>query len=333
MSALDIRDHHFLGLVSELERRKNTPAGERLWVAYESLAKHMFETEFKGFDLGILVREGDLYTIHGTPHVLEVIQNIGNLLGNKLADLPARDIYILLCAALLHDYGNIDGRHDHNKKAKVFIDEHPDLFESEWSLLNGIGVVAEAHGGVAADGSFDTIAGISLGSQFQFLAAVLRLADELADNSNRTYPSLLSRDLIPDQSLPHHRYCRAIKEVRIADANIEMTILLSPDDLPVLSGTQRETSLLEFVDRRLSKTQAELRLASRYFYPLLPPLTAAVRLGVLRDGSRTESRRETKLLPFEGQLTPAKSFFQQCSQLTAQGVSTPETLAEWFFSQ
>lgn len=326
MPALDLRNHEHLDLVAALERHKH-PESQKLHKKYSNLAEHMFTNVLKDIDLAMYIREGTLFTIHGTSHILEVIDNIGRLLGPKIKKLSPRDIYVLLCAAILHDYGNIDDRIDHNKKPSEFLDAHEDLFDEDFELRRGILQIAEAHGGKARDGGPDTIADITLGQHHKSLAATLRLADELADNSNRTYKTLYEKGMIPAISKEHHQYCRSIQSVKIADFNIELSLIFDEEDFPSKFIVARDLSFMHYVDRRLAKTQMELRLASRYLPPLIQRLSASVELGLFETGSRNCIRKSITL-PFDDDLE-SDCFFQRCSTLLQKGIGGHDAFGKW----
>lgn len=330
MPALDARNLPFLSAVAEFERRKS-PESQQLFKKFEALAQHMLEVELKSIDIAMLIREGSVYTIHGISHVLDVIDNIGKLLGPTLECLDPGELYVLLCAAFLHDYGNIDGRADHTKKPADFVESHQLLFDTDWELRQAIIEVAEAHGGKALDGTSDTIVNMTLGARYQFLAAVLRLADELAENSSRTYPALIERGLIPDSSMPHHRYCRAIRSVSIRDYSVKLTLRLLDDDLPKRLFKGRDLSFIHYVDGRLAKTEMELRYTSRYMHPYMSRIVASVDVGLFEPSSTTRVKKSVPLR-FEDDMAPASSFFQKCTFLQAKGIRTADELGKYLTS-
>jgi hypothetical protein len=164
---------------------------------------------------------------HGPDHIKTVIERASHLLnnGDRLL-LNAKEIFLLLNAIQLHDVGNFYGRVNHEKKVIEAIRDglSPALFDAtEVKYVNDI---ASVHGGkiVYKDGiqSKDTISRIQpeiktdgYDVKLQVLAAILRFADELADDHNRADTKSLNEGKIPKGSEIFHAYASCLDTVRI----------------------------------------------------------------------------------------------------------------------
>ena len=172
------------------------------------------------------MRNGDGWlTDHGPEHVTTVIRRAGELVAS--ADpifLTPYEVYILLIAIHFHDVGNIFGRRRHEQNITEVIQE------LDQTLIGGDGIeirmirdIAMAHGGYAdeAKGDKDTIGKLRWQRnpdisqpRVHLLAAILRFADELADDHTRTNRFLIKRS-IPRESEVYHMYADRLRKVMI----------------------------------------------------------------------------------------------------------------------
>jgi hypothetical protein len=156
-----------------------------------------------------------LFTLHGAQHSQQVELIIGHILApehrdhHRLEDmLTSEQLFYLLASAWLHDTGMIwpptekekqaasqEGmpiadwiRKEHHKRSYGYVVSHARELRLEPDEANTIGVVCQAHTGK------DLTSDHSLTTSFlntRFLAAVLRIADELDISKERTPPQLL----------------------------------------------------------------------------------------------------------------------------------------------
>ena len=129
-------------------------------------------------------------TDHGPRHISTVIARIGELTRN--ADrwmVSPYEGYLLAVAAHFHDVGNVFGRDRHERMARTILfsldDELAGKDTAEKRLICDI---AKAHGGASdSEGGLDTIGNLpSQPEGIKKLAAILRFADEVADDCSRT---------------------------------------------------------------------------------------------------------------------------------------------------
>ena len=127
---------------------KNDPSDEHHGCAPAYLAKfralesHFFEYIHPQVDGGLIadglrsVKDEELpnvMTIHGSRHIRDVVESLDKNWAEHKAETGATPLspleaYILLCAAHLHDAGNIGGRAEHSERSGEIIKQQPDLF-------------------------------------------------------------------------------------------------------------------------------------------------------------------------------------------------------------
>ena len=166
-------------------------------------------------------------TDHGPEHIATVIRRAGDLVFTEECVLTPYEAYILLVATHFHDIGNIFGREEHERRAREV------MFELDKALVGDdnfekrmICDIAMAHGGYAdTDGDKDTIGKLpwddppdkSKGVRVKKLAAILRFADELADDKTRTnrFVQVVSSDIFPGSEV-FHRYASQLHPVIVS---------------------------------------------------------------------------------------------------------------------
>ncbi|WP_339695842.1 hypothetical protein [uncultured Marixanthomonas sp.] len=170
---------------------------------------------------------------HGPKHIKAVIERASQLLDtgkddiqNFIYSLNAREVFLLLNAIQVHDIGNFYGRHNHENRVLDAIKNGltPILFDiTEVKYINDI---ARVHGGKVKykDGSKDknTIRTIrkeimsnSYPIRLQMLAAILRFADELAEEKQRADINSLENGSLPKGSEVFHAFSACIDSINV----------------------------------------------------------------------------------------------------------------------
>ena len=215
-------------------------------------------------------------TNHGPNHVEQVVQRTTDLLRDSDCMLSSYEGYILLTAILSHDVGNIYGRENHETRA--------------WEIMNALGSlagmdnlekktiikIALVHGG-KFDGSKDTINRLQekddvLGKPVRkrFLAAILRFADELADDYSRASRYMLAAGKIPIKSQIYHRYSESLKSVRVEGSDVRLRFDFDAEELQkeyIKDGQQ--TFLLDEINCRVIKMHRERMYCMRFMRPCI----------------------------------------------------------------
>lgn len=207
----------------------------------------------------------------------EVLKCFNNL------DLTYYELYFLLCAAVVHDIGNIFGRKGHERNIKAILDSEcadilPDSIERRV-----IARIARAHGG-SISGNYDTISNLreseTINNQNvreRLLAAILRFADELADDSTRANHEALKSDIITEASKIYHVYSTALHtvELRKNDINQSYEVVLAYEFDSNIAATLygkvgQQKYLIDEIYERTLKMERERRYCIRYLRPYCP---------------------------------------------------------------
>lgn len=276
--------------LSEIERIAETRViaahgsakGKALWGEYMSARLSVAQDI-----LPFIARTEPNLTDHGTSHINEVFENAFALLGTKACKgndsktaLNANELYFLCLAILFHDLGNIHGRKEHNRNLEAAYKhargEDPKLFPEKRLLF----AIVEAHCGQTRDGSKNTIGNLESANSFekerldcQRVAAILRLADELAEGPQRTSVFMQKHFPYPDESAVFHEYANVTRV--FIDRNGERIVLtfdieILPADWGLEFNEDRLKKLLDLCYLRSIKLDLE-RKYNRHYCSLLRP--------------------------------------------------------------
>lgn len=212
---------------------------------------------------------------HGEDHV-DMVANRAFELLQCCYDFPLTlyDLYILLCAIQVHDVGVVRGRDGHERRARDILREQEIAGISDHEI-NMIGAIACAHSGLTPDGNRDTIGALreeELQIKPRLLAALLRFADELADDRTRTNEFAIKEGLISKSSEIFHAYSQSLSRVEIVrnEANrthieIKLTYYLDEKNACETFGKYgQEVYLLDEIYSRTLKMERERRYCAQY---------------------------------------------------------------------
>ncbi|WP_259017152.1 HD domain-containing protein [Emticicia fluvialis] len=258
------------------------PAGKNYVNIYEEL-KGKFDTqvhpEIKTKILEI-EKEG-YFNDHGVDHIKMVIERATWILNELNVSLENKEgyfsitpyeIFLLLVAIQLHDTGHLIGsRKEHAHKGKELLAK----FDSGNSLSTAerkhIGDIAKAHGGKE-----DPIGKLhreeNLSHQKirpQLLAAILRLADELAEDKTRASKFLLDTGNMTATSEIFHRYSGVLDSIFISGGEVKMDFYVHDELLrntyPMIKDSQTiQQFLIDEIYVRTFKTFTESLYCSRF---------------------------------------------------------------------
>jgi hypothetical protein len=249
--------------------------------------KNYLETEvYKWIGAGTSAEDQGIYTDHSKEHFNAVIRYAGQLLGfdskkpeqytEQKICLEPYEVYIMLVSILLHDAGNILGRNGHEKKPfNIFkgMGEAvcPDSFEAR-----PIATIASVHGGkiIRDNGEhdkdtirqlkeLDEYGGIKYRSRM--IAAIVRFADEICEDRNRSARFLLKRNSLPQKSEIFHAYANSISSVSV-DLRSKAVLVKYELEKSIISKTYEKSEsgklkqqyLIDEINQRLEKMYTEL---------------------------------------------------------------------------
>ncbi|WP_113049282.1 HD domain-containing protein [Hyphomicrobiales bacterium] len=227
---------------------------------------------------------GHRFTKHDIGHVDDVIRTAGHFIGVGQAEqsrfnrLEPFEIFVLLYAILLHDAGNAYGREKHEARPFGIMKDLGALcpLDSAQKLL--VASIAQAHGGKAADNTKDTIPAAvklevsaieNLNVHGRRLAAVLRMADELSENTRRADEIALEDPKHPSY-LPNF-YCKTIgTNIHAQSGTITLTYTLFKEHLMQKHGdpenNNKQTYIIDYIKKRILKCDQERRYCNRFLH-------------------------------------------------------------------
>lgn len=212
---------------------------------------------------------------HGPEHTETVIKRASELINTTGIVLTAYEVYLLLSAIQFHDIGNIFGREGHEKKCKEIMRELGNQFSEDTIEQLWIMRIAAVHGGVIG-GDKDTISKLMDTTdilyqpkvRIRLLAALLRFADELADDSKRASRFMLKKNKLPKSSKIHHAYSSSLHSVIIDKYQIKLTFHLDTNDaLKKYYKNGRDIYLLDEIYARTLKMHYEKIYCMQFLRP------------------------------------------------------------------
>lgn len=236
--------------------------------------EHMNRNVHRFVDIGAAAADGGWLTDHGVGHVSTVMQRIGDLTyRNGCFVLSPYETYIVLIAAHIHDVGNVLGREEHENLAReTWFGIDSGLIGRDTVEKRMIFDIAMAHGGsLGADGGKDTIGGLRHDRSVRRLAAILRFADELADDYTRTNRFVIeATQTVAPGSAVFHIYADRLSKPQINHdtSSINLTFELQESHLTTRYGKGNgEVYLLDEIMARTLKAHREQVYCSKFMNP------------------------------------------------------------------
>ncbi|MBO9413673.1 MULTISPECIES: HD domain-containing protein [unclassified Ruegeria] len=249
--------------------------GINIFDCYKTLKARVNDEYLRDVQAGLTAdTQGEAaFTRHDIGHVDDVIRIAGELMGAGssaktpvIEKLKPYENFVLLCACLVHDAGNVEGRDEHERRArKVLRAVSKGILQNK--EIKVIAAIAAAHGGKNPDRSKGKIERIlredgvaALTVRQQLLAGLLRFADELAENNRRA-----SR-LDNDASRFHNLYCECIHvHVNYEARWIKLDFELSEQGCELKGSPEgREEYFVDYLKSRVIKTELERRYCDRF---------------------------------------------------------------------
>ena len=253
--------------------------GDRFAV-YCAIKQALWQRYYRDVSAGLntteaLEKNADIaFTHHDASHVDDVIERMAWLLGHgtkvetpAISHLSEYELFVLLVACLVHDAGNRDGRKGHSNRAWAILN---DVGKDKLSVheIRVISSIADAHGGHTTSGEQDTIrplrdrAGVEgFNINPSRLAAILRFADELADNPRR------GSSRRAENSKFANLYCERINtNIDYVSQWVSIEFVIHADELkkPGKDESGKDIYFLDYIYGRLQKTELERRYCSKF---------------------------------------------------------------------
>jgi len=256
---------------------------------YWSLKTYLARNLYKWTGAGTSAEDNGVYTDHSIDHFNAVIDYAGKLL---ISDYPFQlnpyELFILLCAILLHDAGNAEGRREHEKKPFKILKDAGNSIISDKFEARMIALIASAHGGKIKDPdtgqhtSQDTISTLlekttngNIEYRPKMIAAIVKFADEICEDRNRAASYLLRYSQLPNFSELYHIYASSITSADIDHLSRTIRIVFEISIEEVLKKYQIDKAntgskyLIDEIMSRLEKMFLELLYCKRFFYEII----------------------------------------------------------------
>ena len=237
-------------------------------------------------NLGAAINNAGLLTDHGPDHVQMVMRRALQIIGEKRAEtLNGYEMFLLLLAIHFHDLGNIFGREEHEQKIVEVMEKMGSVLPLNIIDKEFVREIAMVHGGYADDRKTDkdTIRALktaelrdSIPVRPSVLAAILRFADELADDFSRA-----GKIAIPSENEIFHAYSSSL------ETNIQGDTVSLRYRIPY-EHTQRKMKkgscdiyLYDEIRNRLEKCLCELEYCRKYSDGFIGITTLSVTISVI----------------------------------------------------
>ena len=247
-------------------------------------------------------------TDHGIQHITTVIRRASDLVfSDGLPVLTPYEIFLLLTAIHFHDIGNVFGREQHERQITTVMSSMSEaLIGTDGFEKRMIRDIAMAHGGyVDANGhDKDTISRLSWQTvtgthdpRVRLLAALLRFADELADDHTRTSRFLIGNELLRNSEI-YHVYADRLKHVivRSQEHSVLLQFELDVHHATRLyqKGPRQQVYLYDEILRRCLKMHLEHIYCSRF----MQPYVSITRIDVTIDITTLDYMHVVKTIKF-----------------------------------
>jgi hypothetical protein len=213
-------------------------------------------------------------TDHGPEHIATVIERASSLALHPKPVLTPYETYLLLLGIHFHDVGNIYGRENHERRiTEVMSKIEESLIGTNKLEQRMIRDLAMMHGGeaiVGPPGNKDTIGQLKYAAtkspRIPLLAAILRMADELAEDHTRTSRFVIEGP-IPPEAEAYHLYADRLREVRVEASEHRVELVFEITESVANRRLRRddaEVYLFDEILRRTLKTHRESVYCARF---------------------------------------------------------------------
>lgn len=282
---------------------------------YKFIADNLITKIHPYVEKGAQHKSGIFLNDHGPEHIKKVILRATELLNcsNDSLELNEYEIFLLLTAIQIHDIGNIYGRDNHEINSLNVIKAlgaECVMDRIEWDCIFDI---AEAHGGNPKDKisvlSDEKILNFMV--KKKLLAALLKFADELADDRTRADRFSMTTGNMNPLSILHHKfsYCLHTVDIDTVGKQIKLKFDVEEDDLalnykkitktPEGREVEVEVSLMDEIFQRTFKTHLERMYCSRFFRPFFEIDRIRVAIEVTLNKLNSYNKREKRLINYD----------------------------------
>lgn len=282
-------------------RNELFPPGKDYINVYEQLKAKFDKEVHPEIKTKILEIEKEGYfNDHGVDHIKMVIDRATWLFNELEVSMENREghlyispyeVFLLLMAIQLHDTGHLIGsRKEHADKGKELLAKFDSGKLLSTAERKHIGDIAKAHGGKDDPiGKLQTEENLSHEKiRPRLLAAILRLADELAEDKTRASSFLLAIDSIAETSKIFHYYSASLESIVISGGELKLDFYIQDEVLLKTfsinsGGSVIAKYLIDEIYDRTFKTFTESLYCSRFLPEKARINTVKVSIHILRS--------------------------------------------------
>ena len=251
---------------------------------------------------------------HGKDHTNKVCEKAFEIIKCFTHNKPSYyEVYFLLCAISVHDVGNFYGRENHEKRIYNMLNSDCSNILVDAVERRIISRIAGAHGGYINNNK-DTISFLkrtdminNMEVREQLLAAVLRFADELADDSSRAIDPALKSGILGKASEIFHVYSSKLHTVILrqnpvtAAWNVVLRYEFDEDTAKeqFSKGNTKKYLLDEIYDRTIKMDQ-ERRYCMRFFGTYCSIESIDVEITIVNKGNAFKTKTISYILQEKG---------------------------------
>jgi hypothetical protein len=243
--------------------------------------------------------DGEFYTIHGPSHINTILKRTYQLLTgeNDCLLITGYEAFLLVVAIYAHDSAMIYGREDHQINLQKVI---TDIAGKDELTLNReerrkVAIIARAHtkdkqnnrDTITSLASSEVVGGKTI--RTQYLAAILRMADQLSDDRSRSAVGRVDVAGIPEHARVYHYFLSAIDSI-VFDKSQSLTTIqfrLEHQDIKRTFGKKSEY-LWDFLVDEMMKWFREFFYCSRFTRPYFELRSLLFNVVVYNDGSASD---------------------------------------------
>lgn len=277
--------------IEEALRLKSQASNSGRFAHYQSLHHALLNDEYH-FTLHQFPGGND----HGPHHIRRVAEYLDKLVATELSSFSETEIYLLLCAVLLHDQGMLQGRKGHARASQGMVhNQQYDnvLTQFEKEFVGHLVAVHSSREKIEAEfrgiSEEETIAGQSV--RPRHLAALLRLADELDEDHRRSNTRVFQKMSLEPESEIYWMMNRGVQSITpIPDQeSIRITVQYTRDrdinQLYPLDGNQ--VNVLTALYQKIQKINREREYCMKFIKRA--PRFSRIELTLREQGGESET--------------------------------------------
>ena len=270
-----------------LTKRNDFPQSKsNIITDYQYIEDYLKKNYHTFVGLGASIAGDGVLTDHGEKHIQNVIHKAYKIIEDKKESFTGYELYILLLAIQFHDLGNISGRKDHEQKIIDIMNELKDNLPLDIAEQEFVAKIAMAHGGHVSNDvndkntlrtlEYETTCNERMISPV-LLAAILRFADELADDYNR----IIHNIKIPPGNQIFHEYSKSLEPIGFIGKTLIFRYRIPYEYTQIrFKKINRPVFLYDEILERLMKSLRELDYCSRYAKGYIDMETISVEIQV-----------------------------------------------------